>query len=139
VHWDTLNESRDPKVSNLHVTAFYWPENTPAKKALLDAFDGWPGLYKGYTIVKVDDVAAFGPARDYPVLTLKKGYHWYGFTNQHNTLKNALGNSGLDTYDKSFEFNPHCTVDLATLLDPPKRLIIGPPELWYKDDEPVAI
>jgi len=42
-------------------------------------------------------------------------------------------------YDKSFPFNPHCTVDLPTALNPPKKLIIRPLELWFRDDKPEVV
>lgn len=140
VLWDEPNEGRAPLTSDgrLHVTAFYWREDPPLKKYMLDAFsDSY--IYRGYTVAKVKGPEAFGQLNDYPVLTVNSGYHWYGINKEYTTMRNILTKAGIDNYDQRFEYNAHCSVDLKTVLNPPKRLIIGPPELWYKDDEAVAL
>lgn len=145
VLWDANNEGPAPKVTGLHVTAFYWPaygefDRPPCKEKLLDALANWGGgIYRGYTIVKVESPEAFGEDSNYPVLVLNKGHFDKGLYRERTTISNCMRNSGLDNYDSRWPFNPHCSVDLKTALDPPKQLIIGPPELWYKDDEPVKI
>lgn len=144
VLWDSVNEGPAPKVEGIHVTAVYWPaygedDQPPNKDILLRTLGAYATIYRGYTLVKVEGPAAFGIDNNFPVVKVESGYYSFGLKKEYRTITNCLTTAGFSNYDKRFEFNPHCSVDIQTLLDPPKRLILGPPELWYKNDEPVKI
>lgn len=143
VLWDEPNEGPEPKVENIHVSILYWPGYTefdpvPTKHVLLARFEEIKSVYRGYRTVKVQGPAAFGVEKNYPVLLLESGYY-NGLNQNQRTFANCMNVAPFDTFDKRFAYNPHCSVDLQTLLDPPKRLILGPPELRYKEDEPVQV
>jgi hypothetical protein len=124
-----------------HCSTLYWPEIDASKEELLLLLRAVkaPNFYR---IADVTGVAAFGEAEDYPVLTIQSnvdGQTWrWSLGGTRDALYVEMIRYGLGP-DNRFTYKPHVSVDVKTLVNPPKRLILRPLELWYKDDEPVVL
>ena len=88
---------------------------------------------QGYEVAKVWGVDAFGPNLDHPVLKLDLD-NWH----EHRDTKIMLNKAGI-SYATNWAFNPHVTVDLKTVVNPPKKVLLRPLELWWGSDEPVVV
>lgn len=138
VEWSDLKRPK-PSKSNLHVTCIYMPDATGVSKTQLLELVTPLDLDKGYRIGKVEGVRAFGPDETYPVLKVDTGqYYERALVRTYVPIATALKKAGIE-WDAWEPFNPHCTVDLKTVLNPPKRVILRPLELWYMDDAPVVV
>lgn len=138
VEWSDLKKPK-PNKSNLHVTCVYIPDATLVPKSQLLEIVTSLEFDRSYRIGKTEGVRAFGPEENYPVI--KVDTHWthsLSLVSTYVRVASALKKAGLE-WDAWEPYNPHCTVDLKTLLDPPKRVILRPLELWYMDDAPVVV
>lgn len=134
VEW--IDNSRPvPKVEGLHVTCVYIPDLMgKTKDDIKAAIASIPNRDRlGYKVVKVNWPSAFGPDENIPVLEVDLPNWW-----EYRQVAAALDEHGI-AYSKDFKFSPHCTVDLKTVLNPPKKVLIRPLELWFKDNEPEVI
>lgn len=132
VEW--ISKKPVPKVEGLHVTLAYIPDLMgTTKEQILNAVRDSGRRELGYQVVKVNWPSAFGPENNIPVLEVDLPNWW-----EYRDTTAALDAAGI-AYSKDFKFSPHCTVDLPTVLDPPKKILIRPLELWYKDDDPEVV
>jgi hypothetical protein len=131
------NTGYRPGVPNPHVTCLYFPNVVNLRKQTLMDILKEAQFPRRYRVVDTGDPAAFGPEKDIPVLLLKAD--WYtDFMSVHRKLSDVLRDSDFK-YAVNFQYNPHLTVDLPTMLRPPEQILIRPLELWWRDDDPVPV
>jgi hypothetical protein len=138
VEWSDLNRPK-PNKNNLHVSCIYMPDATTIPKTHLIELVKDLEFSREYRIGKIEGVDAFGPEKTYPVLRVDT--HWsrdLSLVSTYTKIAVALHGAGIE-WDRWEPYNPHCTVDIQTILNPPKRVILRPLELWYMDDEPVLV
>lgn len=136
-HW--IGESNPVPVA--HCTLLYWPEPVD-KETLLRVLREAPIDNDFYRLADVLGPDAFGENKDYPVLRINSnliGRTWRHTLDGYYDLLSKWCAAQSVAADDTWEFIPHVSVDIKTIIAPPKQLILGPLELWYKDDEPVVV
>lgn len=134
-------EEDKPTVTGLHCTVAYWPEVKLTQQEMLDTIvnnNKWQIKYfRQWRIVDIKGVGAFGELNDYPVLLVNNDQYNTTLTEMHNRVKGAF--SYANGPDRRFTYTPHISVDLKTIVNPPKQVVFRPMELWYKDEKPVIV
>lgn len=126
-----------PGVKNPHVTCLYFPTVEGLFKDDLVEILKDLTFPRRYRLAGIGNPEAFGPEKDIPVLLLKA--NWYSDLQQcHMRISSALRDTSFKPAT-NYEFNPHITVDLRTMLAPPEQVIVRPLELWWRSDEPVPV
>jgi hypothetical protein len=124
-----------------HVTALYFPDVSRAeysKDDLLSALRTSPHVpARRYELARVKSAEAFGPDKNVPVLRVTNG-SYYDLDARTIKYREALDSRGIFA-DRTYDINPHVTVDLETLLRPPETVLLRPLELWWRNDEPVVV
>jgi hypothetical protein len=131
-----------PKVSGLHCTVAYWPEVGMTQDEMLSTITRYNAVmvryYRQWRLANISGVDAFGELKDYPVLLVENEQPDTTLKHMHETIADKFYAVGHPP-DNRFRYNPHISVDLRTIVKPPKQVVFRPMELWYKDEKPVIV
>ena len=139
--WPAKFVGTPPNVESAHCTLAYWKSLGGLEKndILFRLRDDshWINRYRQWRIVSVTGIDAYqGSQGDLPVLKVEDNLNYEAIPNIH---KNVASLFTRNPFSNHWVYSPHVTVDLKTLVNPPKKIILAPMQLWYKDDEPVLV
>ena len=137
--WPAQFVGTPPNVKFPHCTLAYWKNLRGLEKndILYRIRDShWIERLREWRIVNFTGIDVYnGSEGDLPVLKVIDPHP--------SILKNAHEHMGSlfsrNPFSNHWVYSPHVTVDIKTLVKPPKQIILRPLELWYKDDEPVVV
>lgn len=119
------SDYRIPAVDNMHSTLiFLGPKEQVNALAVRQAVSRV--LLPSAQYVDVIGTDHFGPEKDVPVLLLEPTT----LLNTRYLVERDLARIGVRS-PSEFGYRPHVSVDDAVLQDPPDRVLLGRPQIWW--------
>lgn len=118
-----------PDKDDLHSTVLWLGDVSDAPYGPADIIGALRGLdLVRYLWASVSGVEWFGPDNNIPVLRVEHS----ALQIQYDAITTALAPLGAVSASE-FGYSPHVTVDEATTTRYPSKILLGPVELWWKN------